>query len=127
MKNFPRIAALLTILLALTISRAYPKDPNNQYAGSPLKPWFDSLTSKMGSCCSDADGAVLIDTDWETHDGRYRVRMTDKRFPEAGPQWFDVPPEAVLEQPNRDGRTIVWPLYGVYGLTIRCFIPGSMT
>jgi hypothetical protein len=29
--------------------------------------------------------------------------------------------------PNRAGRTMVWPLRGYLGLTIRCFMPGSMT
>ena len=35
--------------------------------------------------------------------------------------------EAVVAEPNRAGRTMVWPLYGYSGVTIRCFMPGSMT
>jgi len=25
------------------------------------------------------------------------------------------------------GRTMVWPIKGSYGISIRCFLPGSMT
>jgi hypothetical protein len=42
-------------------------------------------------------------------------------------QWVDVPDEAVITEPNRIGRTMVWPIRGYLGLTIRCFMPGSMT
>jgi len=33
----------------------------------------------------------------------------------------------VITEPNRAGRTMVWPLRGYLGTTIRCFMPGSMT
>lgn len=39
----------------------------------------------------------------------------------------DVPEEAVISEPNRVGRTMVWPIYGHMGVAIRCFMPGSMT
>ena len=39
----------------------------------------------------------------------------------------DVPDEAVITEPNRIGRTMVWPIRGYLGLSIRCFMPGSMT
>jgi hypothetical protein len=35
--------------------------------------------------------------------------------------------EAVITEPNRAGRAMVCPLRGYLGLTIRCFMPGSMT
>jgi len=89
------------------------------HPASPLKPWFDSLKSGKGPCCSDADGTAVADPDWESKDGHYRVRIDG--------DWYDVPDDAVLTGPNRDGRTIVWPFHGYQGLTIRCFIPGSMT
>jgi hypothetical protein len=41
--------------------------------------------------------------------------------------WVDVPDEAVTTEPNRAGRTMVWPRYGDGDVSIRCFIPGSMT
>jgi hypothetical protein len=51
--------------------------------------------------------------------GHYRVRLDGERI--------DVPDEAVITEPNRAGRTLVWPLRGYMGTTIRCFMPGSMT
>jgi hypothetical protein len=41
--------------------------------------------------------------------------------------WVDVPEDAVITEPNRAGRTMVWPIWGYQGPTIRCFMPGSMT
>ena len=42
-------------------------------------------------------------------------------------QWIDVPDDAVITEPNRAGRTMVWPMWGTVGISIRCFLPGSMT
>ena len=104
--------------IVLTTGSALGRD-DRRYANSPLKPWFDSLRSHLRPCCSDADGTALSDVDWESRDGHYRVRIED--------EWVDVPEEAVITEPNRVGRTMVWPIRGYGGLTIRCFMPGSMT
>jgi hypothetical protein len=42
----------------------------------------------------------------------------------VSPFWL---PDAVITEPNRYGRTLVWPIKGSIGTTIRCFMPGSMT
>jgi len=96
---------------------------NGQYAQSPLKGWFDSLKSGKGPCCSDTDGTAISDADWDTKDGHYRVRIED--------QWLDVPDDAVIKEPNRVGRTMVWPIYyrslgALARIEIRCFMPGTM-
>jgi hypothetical protein len=119
-----RLKTALTIALAVTLSAlaadpGYARDPDGRYANSPLKQWFDSLKSGKGPCCSDADGSAVADVDWESKDGHYRVRLDG--------QWLDVPDDAVITEPNRVGRTMVWPIHGWGGLTIRCFMPGSMT
>jgi hypothetical protein len=107
------------LLLALTSQIVQGRD-RGQYAANPdIKAWFDRLASRKGPCCSDADGSAVSDVDWETRDGRYRVRIEG--------EWVDVPDEAVITEPNRVGRTMVWPIRGYLGLTIRCFMPGSMT
>ena len=110
----------LRILFAalLIAAPAFARD-DGRYADAPLKPWFDSLKSGKGPCCSDADGAALSDTDWISRNGHYRVRIEG--------QWWDVPDEAVITEPNRAGRTMVWPVKGASGISIRCFLPGSMT
>jgi len=107
------------------LDSAAARDVDGRYANSPLKEWFDSLRSGKGPCCSDADGTALSDVDWETKDGHYRVRIKG--------EWWDVPDEAVITEPNRAGRTMVWPIiyYSVANLPlrveIRCFMPGTMT
>jgi hypothetical protein len=92
---------------------------DGRYSQSPLKPWFDSLKSGKGPCCSVADGVTVLDADWESREGHYRVRIDN--------EWIDVPDDAVITEPNLAGRTVVWPLKGAQGTTIRCFMPGSMT
>ena len=63
---------------------------------------------------------AISDADWESGNGHYRVRIDG--------EWVNVPDEAVITEPNRIGRTMVWPIRdGVGGLYIRCFMPGSMT
>lgn len=118
------VAVAAMDLLAIATSIALARDPDGRYANSPLKPWFDQLKSGKGPCCSDADGTALSDVDWEARGGRYRVRIEG--------QWWDVPVDAVITEPNRAGRTMVWPIYnralgGVLSIDIRCFMPGSMT
>ena len=112
------IAVVLIGSAAVFAGHALARD-DGRYANSPLKSWFDSLKSGKGPCCSDADGSAVSDVDWESKDGHYRVRLEG--------QWVDVPDDAVITEPNRVGRTMVWPIKGTVGITIRCFLPGSMT
>lgn len=126
-----RLACALA-LIALAAPFGHARD-RGQFVNTnaELKAWFDSLRSSKGPCCSDADGSALSDTDWDSKDGHYRVRVP--RYGsglEGQPQelvWVDVPEEAVIAEPNRVGRTMVWPIYGYMGVAIRCFMPGSMT
>ena len=115
------IKGLLVILAASTLIPAglvLARD-DGRYANSPLKPWFDSLKSNRGLCCSNADGVVIADPDWDSKDGHYRVRLDGV--------WIIVPDDAVITEPNRAGRTMVWPIKGSLGVSIRCFLPGSMS
>jgi hypothetical protein len=78
---------------------------------------------RQGAMLSFADGFVVSDVDWESKDGHYRVRLEGR--------WIDVPDDAVITEPNRAGRTMVWPYAAVRGTDpprteIRCFMPGSM-
>ena len=132
-----RSKTLLTIgvtvlLLGLASQLGHARD-RGQFANSnpEIKQWFEGLHSGKGPCCSDADGTAISDADWESKDGHYRVRVPRYGYLIGGQQqelvWVDVPEEAVITEPNRVGRTMVWPIYGYLGLTIRCFMPGSMT
>jgi hypothetical protein len=121
------VAFLLALVVAVRVLSpltAAARDLDGRFAGSPLHNWFESLHSGKGPCCSDADGTALSDVDWETREGHYRVRIEG--------EWWDVPDEAVITEPNRAGRTMVWPVYyrmvnKPLRIDIRCFMPGSMT
>lgn len=87
-----------------------------------LDSWYQGLKSPAGAACCDGpsvDAVHLADVDWESNAGRYRVRIDG--------QWVDVPPGAVLDVPNRDGRTLVWPGWSDGKRSVRCFMPGAMT
>jgi hypothetical protein len=120
-----RTGAALSVGLALMLAGlaahlGYARDRGQFGNVNPdLKAWFESLKSGKGPCCSDADGTAISDADWESGNGHYRVRVEG--------EWVEVPDEAVITEPNRVGRTMVWPIRGYGGLTIRCFMPGSMT
>ena len=94
------------------------RDLDGKYATSPLKEWFESLASRRGPCCSVADGQSVEDVDWDTKDGKYRVRLDG--------QWIEVPPDALVTVANKLGRAVVWPYKDYESRTqIRCFIPGA--
>lgn len=109
----------LVIIAALLMDDGCARDLDGRYASSSLKEWFEQLASGKGRCCSDTDGEAVADSDWDSRDGHYRVRLNG--------DWIDVPDDAVIRGSNRAGRTIVWPLNSLDGLGIRCFIPGSMS
>jgi hypothetical protein len=109
----------LSVIVAGLVGSVTARDLDGRYANSPLKPWFDQLASGKGLCCSVADGETVADPDWESKDGHYRVRLENN--------WVDVPDDAVITEPNRAGRTIVWPMRFDNQISIRCFMPGSMT
>jgi hypothetical protein len=110
---------ILSMLAAWLVGSVSARDLDGRYANSPLKPWFDHLASGKGLCCSMADGESVADPDWESKDGHYRVRLENN--------WVDVPDDAVITEPNRAGRTMVWPIRFDNQISIRCFMPGSMT
>ena len=123
------LLSVLGIVVALLLAEALPvwgRDLDGRYRDSPLHDWFEHLASGKGLCCSFADGYMVEDADWETRGGHYRVRVP-VAVNAADAIWVDVPDEAVINEPNKAGRTMVWPLYGLGPVSIRCFMPGTMT
>jgi hypothetical protein len=109
----------IVLVFLLLCTPALAHDPSHP----ELNEWFNSLASRKGLCCSFADGSVVSDVDWESKDGHYRVRLEGR--------WVDVPDDAVITEPNRAGRTMVWPYTADPGTDhphteIRCFMPGDM-
>src|SRR5438477_10706422 len=101
--NFVKTSMAVVVAAAALAGSAMARD-DGRYSGSPLKPWFDSLKSGKGPCCSDADGFAVSDPDRESIDGHYRVRLDG--------EWIVVPDDAVITEPNRAGRTMVRPFIG---------------
>jgi hypothetical protein len=121
--------AALGIML-LICSSVYAFEGDHHGNEGALKEWFNKLQSMKGPCCSYADGVTVMDADWESVDGHYRVRIPRTIGGEM--VWIDVPDEAVIREPNLYQRTVVWPIYNAvqYGASrpvIRCFMPGTMT
>ena len=104
----------IVLIFLLLCSPALAHDPSRP----DLNHWFDHLTSGRGLCCSFTDGFAVSDVDWESKDGHYRVRLENN--------WIDVPDNAVITEPSRVGRTMVWRLRVDGKIFIRCFMPGSM-
>lgn len=117
MNRWPLI--VIVIALLSVIAKVSARDLSGTYVNSPLHQWFESLRSGKGPCCSFADGVSIRDVDWDTKDGKYRVRLQGT--------WYQVPADALITEPNRLGSAVVWP-YVEDGVTkIRCFLPGALT
>jgi hypothetical protein len=101
---------------------------------APPPRWWNALHSSGSNtpCCDVADGVKVEDVDWDTQcatDGteqcHYRVHLDGK--------WVDVPAAAVVNEPNRFGPAVVWPVYatdqngGKYLSFIRCFLAGALS
>ena len=124
MTNFTASFANLGIICCAALSLLFfpglglARDLDGKYANLPLSQWFESLASRRGPCCSVADGQSVEDVDWDTKDGKYRVRLDG--------QWIEVPPDALVPVPNKFGLAVVWPYKDYESRTqIRCFIPGA--
>ena len=114
----------VAILCYVAILPAEAHDPSHP----ELDGWYEKLESGKGPCCDGSDSAHVEPSDWETQNkprSHYKVRLDGV--------WADVPDEAVVTGPNRDGRTLVWYFdswtghSGIPGKVIKCFMPGTMT
>src|ERR1700730_3237655 len=61
-------------VLVLAFIGAVQARDDGRYSQSPLKPWFDSLKSGKGLCCSFADGFFVTDRGWERRNRQYVAR-----------------------------------------------------
>lgn len=102
------------ILAALFIGNVRAHDHNRPF----LNDWLKSLHSKNKVWCCDGNDHDPID-DWETKGDRYRVRFRG--------EWFDVPEDAIVDGSNKAGDALLWMNKGYLGVSVRCFMPGSMT
>lgn len=108
------VASLMLLLMALAIDRARAHD----HARPALTDWLKSLTNKNKALCCDGNDTDALE-DWEAKNNRYRVKFRG--------QWFDVPDDAIVDEPNKSGDAMLWMNKGYSGYSVRCFMPGSMT
>ena len=116
------VSALLALALGFAMMGTWIAFARAHDSHRPdLDQWFNGLKSNYGLCCSFVDGTAVLDADWESSEGHYRVRIEGK--------WYDVPDQAVLDVPNRYGPAIVWRYRdnATSDWKIRCFIPGAGT
>jgi hypothetical protein len=113
----PMVTAGIVLLILAAVLPAKAHDHNRP----GLTPWFESLRSRANApCCDGSDATRLDDIDWESKDGKYRVRLNG--------QWVDVPEDAVIDGPNRAGPPMVWPYFQMgVPIGVRCFMPGVLT
>jgi len=88
-----------------------------------VKAWAGTLENKLKEgCCSTADGWKPEEVEYDMKGNKYRVKIDG--------EWYEVPPDAVVDVPNRFGFAVVWYYRSwVNGIkpsvSIRCFIPGA--
>src|SRR5215469_15543131 len=88
-----------------------------------VKAWASTLENKLKEgCCSSADGWKPEEVEYDMKGNKYRVKIDG--------EWYEVPPDAVVDVPNRFGFAVVWYyrswLNGTKpSVSIRCFIPGA--
>ncbi len=114
-----------------------------QMRQSMVSDWMNNLQSKKGICCTANEGATVKDVDWTVAEGQ-TCTMTPIEEAMKNPShgkycvriegtWWYVPDAAVIEESNKYGPAVVWPIWGshrggpktVDG--IRCFMPGAFT
>jgi hypothetical protein len=112
------IAFLLSVAAGTGTARDYGQYRDTDPA---IKEWVQQLTDKNGQgCCATADGHPA-DYEWDTDGNNYKVRIEG--------EWYIVPAEAVIEEPNKLGHATVWywwdwSIEGKKTHHIRCFLPG---
>lgn len=128
------LAAIVALIVVLILLLSMRLASAHDHEHPELDGWFTGLQSHKGSCCDGSEAIHVADVDWESvndpnkPDVHYRVRLDVS--PVMGTvdlEWVDVPDEAVVTEPNRDGRTLVWPVSSGKDTWIRCFLPGPMT
>jgi hypothetical protein len=101
------------LLVALLVNAPSSADPD-------LSPWFQSLKSPMGmSCCAQADGHILHDSEWRAVKDGYEVLINGA--------WVPVPAESVLQRADNPtgGAVVFYPPSGAP--PIYCFVRPAET
>jgi hypothetical protein len=115
---------VLTVVLGLTPASISVARDNGQYSDvdPATRNWVKNLKDRKGqSCCDTADG-YPAEHEWDAGSRGYKVLIEG--------QWYPVPSDALIEEPNRLGYATVWYWWewefdGRKIHHIRCFLPGA--
>lgn len=104
-----------------------------------LNDWFMHLKSGRSLCCDGSEAVHLNDVEWGTQDkpdSHYWVMIprnaeeyAKARHGDEVPMIrVDVPDTALVDQENKAGTALVWPMYLQWDVPdVRCFMPGALT
>lgn len=110
------VFSIVLLIVALCIHPVRAHDHNRP----ELNEWMAKLHSKGGAwCCNGDDNDPIDDVDNKAKGGGFRVKYQGK--------WYDVPPEAIVEGPNKSGGPILWMYKGWGDVKPRCFMAGPLT
>jgi hypothetical protein len=110
MVSWRRFSAVFVIIL-LVLQSAYARDPDGRFANSPLKPWFEKLTSGKDPCCSDADGSVVLDSDWEGQFPKANVRADELVIAIGGAWYTPLSAETRFDQKCRPRAAVKFAIF----------------
>ena len=80
------LVTVVVLCMTVFVSGYVSARDDGRYTNNPLHKWFDQLASGKGLCVWFVDGFSIQDVDWDTQDGRYRVRLHG--------EWIVVPDSA---------------------------------
>jgi hypothetical protein len=117
------LLALALLMIIMLPPRAHAHDHDRP----DLTEWYQTLKGK-GLCCDGSQTEVrhLSEVQWRTSDGHYQVYINQFMDNSGEFMWVDVPDDAVIKEPNKDGRPTVWPIWGIKP-NVRCFMPGMLS
>ena len=105
----PTLAVVALCMSVFVASNVSARDDGRYAKSRSMRGSISSPAAK--ACVVRSPTASAQDVDWDTQDGRYRVRLHG--------EWIVVPEAAVVTEPNRFGPAVVWPYKDADGATRR--------
>lgn len=111
------VLSVILLAMALLIHSTHPARAHDHNRPGLIE-WLKTLQNRNSAACCNGDDTDAIE-DWETKDSRYRVKFRGV--------WYDVPDSALVDGPNKGGDALLWMNKGWGGISVRCFMPGTLS
>jgi hypothetical protein len=126
------VAVIAIVALHIHAAQAHMHDRPD------LNTWFGGLENqRKHGCCAYTEGVALATDEVRTTEiDQCRDDYAMDRQPNLPAhycvrvqgEWWKVPDNALVLEPNRYGQAVVWPVRSQAGpVDIRCFMPGALT